>query len=32
VLSGKAAVTVEMALRFARLTGGAPELYHADRP
>jgi addiction module HigA family antidote len=27
VLSGSAAVTAEMALRFARLTGGAPELY-----
>jgi len=27
VLNGTAAVTAEMALRFARLTGGAPELY-----
>jgi antitoxin HigA-1 len=27
VLNGSAAVTAEMALRFARLTGGAPELY-----
>jgi len=27
VLTGKAAVTADMALRFARLTGGAPELY-----
>jgi antitoxin HigA-1 len=27
VLSGSAAVSAEMALRFARLTGGAPELY-----
>jgi addiction module HigA family antidote len=27
VLNGNAAVTAEMALRFARLTGGAPELY-----
>jgi len=27
VLSGTAAVTAEMALRFACLTGGAPELY-----
>lgn len=27
VLNGKAAVTAEMALRFARLTGGTPELF-----
>jgi antitoxin HigA-1 len=27
VLNGTAAVTTEMALRFARLTGGMPELY-----
>jgi addiction module HigA family antidote len=27
VLNGTASVTAEMALRFARLTGGAPELY-----
>src|SRR5437764_9075179 len=27
VLNGTAAVSAEMALRFARLTGGAPELY-----
>jgi antitoxin HigA-1 len=27
VLNGTATVTVEMALRFARLTGGAPKLY-----
>ena len=27
VLNGRAAVTADMALRFARLTGGAPELY-----
>jgi addiction module HigA family antidote len=27
VLNGSAAVTADMALRFARLTGGAPELY-----
>ena len=27
VLNGTSAVTAEMALRFARLTGGAPELY-----
>jgi addiction module HigA family antidote len=27
VLNGTAAVTAEMALRFARLTGGTPELY-----
>jgi hypothetical protein len=27
VLNGTAAVTAEMALRFARLTGGVPELY-----
>jgi addiction module HigA family antidote len=27
VLNGTATVTAEMALRFARLTGGAPELY-----
>jgi addiction module HigA family antidote len=27
VLNGTAAVTAEMAVRFARLTGGAPELY-----
>jgi addiction module HigA family antidote len=27
VLNGTAAVTAEMALRFARLTGGGPELY-----
>jgi antitoxin HigA-1 len=27
VLNGTAAVTAEMALRFTRLTGGAPELY-----
>lgn len=27
VLNGTAAVTAEMALRFAHLTGGAPELY-----
>jgi len=27
VLNGTSAVTVEMALRFARLTGGAPALY-----
>ncbi len=27
VLNGTAAVTAEMALRFACLTGGAPELY-----
>jgi antitoxin HigA-1 len=27
VLNGAAAVTADMALRFARLTGGAPELY-----
>ena|SRR5690348_2978256 len=27
VLNGTGAVTAEMALRFARLTGGAPELY-----
>jgi addiction module HigA family antidote len=27
VLNGTAAMTAEMALRFARLTGGAPELY-----
>ena len=27
VLNGRAAVSAEMALRFARLTGGAPELY-----
>jgi addiction module HigA family antidote len=27
VLSGEVAVTVELALRFARLTGGAAELY-----
>jgi addiction module HigA family antidote len=27
VLNGTAAVTADMALRFARLTGGAPELY-----
>ena len=27
VLNGSAAVTAEMALRFARLTSGAPELY-----
>jgi addiction module HigA family antidote len=27
VLNGTAAVTAEMALRFARLTGGAPDLY-----
>jgi addiction module HigA family antidote len=27
VLNGTVAVTAEMALRFARLTGGAPELY-----
>jgi len=26
-LAGNAAVTADMALRFARLTGGAPELY-----
>jgi addiction module HigA family antidote len=26
-LNGTATVTAEMALRFARLTGGAPELY-----
>ncbi len=27
VLNGTAAVTADMALRFARLSGGAPELY-----
>ena len=27
VLNGKTTLTTEMALRFARLTGGAPELY-----
>jgi len=27
VLTGKGAVTADMALRFGRLTGGAPELY-----
>jgi addiction module HigA family antidote len=27
VLNGTATVTAEMALRFARLTGGAPEVY-----
>ena len=27
VLNGTAAVTADMALRFGRLTGGAPELY-----
>lgn len=27
VLNGRAAVTAEIALQFARLTGGAPELY-----
>jgi antitoxin HigA-1 len=27
VLNGTASVTADMALRFARLTGGAPELY-----
>jgi addiction module HigA family antidote len=27
ILGGRAACTAEMALRFARLTGGAPELY-----
>jgi addiction module HigA family antidote len=27
VFTGSAAVTAEMALRFGRLTGGAPELY-----
>jgi addiction module HigA family antidote len=27
VLKGSAAVTADMALRFAQLTGGAPELY-----
>ena len=27
VLNGTASVTAEMALRFARLTGGTPELY-----
>jgi addiction module HigA family antidote len=27
VLNGTATVTAEMALRFARLTGGTPELY-----
>jgi addiction module HigA family antidote len=27
VLNGTAAVTAEMALRFARVTGGTPELY-----
>jgi antitoxin HigA-1 len=27
VLNGRSAVTADMALRFARLTGGAPELY-----
>jgi len=27
VLNGTAAMTAEMAVRFARLTGGAPELY-----
>jgi len=27
VLNGSAAVSADMALRFARLTGGAPELY-----
>lgn len=27
VLNGKDAVTADMALRFARLTGGTPELY-----
>ena len=27
MLNGTAAVTADMALRFGRLTGGAPELY-----
>jgi addiction module HigA family antidote len=27
VLNGRSTLTAEMALRFARLTGGAPELY-----
>jgi addiction module HigA family antidote len=27
VLSGKTSVTADMALRFGRLVGGAPELY-----